>query len=974
MTPEELAAALEQERAAIAQLEAMPDVAQIPTAEPSWFERMQQMADVQPTSIGGRTSQEYAQAWTPAGIANELRLIPEEGTSIAGSIIGGAATGTRFGAPGAILGGALGSLSAVPVRAGFDWLLGTKPTTSRTQEALEQATLGAGAEALMRGAGVAGKAAAPVARKAGDLLANYLGPQTTEEAAVLVGKELPSIMVGRETAQTALGQAAVEQQLQQAAVEKNARVAAGLPGENLTVADLTGNEGAAQAEALLSSQPAGQANVTFAQTARAQIEDLDQAALKLTELNDPNPKRAGEAAKSLLESAREKQRAAAGELFTEEVRAIPAPVKNIAKDADAAYEAIYKDTGVLEPNSELDRLYRQVMELEKKAPTEKAPAGFGRQATTAKETPSETTVGKLQDLRSEALELSRNAKKGSRDELFADRLTELLGKRIDAVPGTESLATARSEWRKFKQRWFRTSDGQPSPLYTLLRKQNPEDIITSVSKKSAVSDEYAKILGGLEPNKLASEMADFVQQKTVQNKLDWIRSKRAIYVDSPIWPTIQQWEQTLKQMAGSKELAKVEGLSAENIDTQARSLIRALGGASSQAAGSAAEASGVSAARNVTRSNVTNLLGAGGVGALLGSTLGGVGTAAGGVLTAGGLWALEAARSGRVAQSTNLVAKALADALRNPETALEYIQAAKTAGAEQASRRAATDAAAANRASLLNALAPKVGAITRGTMSTTPELPMTSMPTETPIPQEEFSLEDIAAREQDLQRAIEARKAEEAAANTPAPETVQIGKQDISIPQGQGFAPPDLVKAVITVESAGNPKALSPKGAYGPMQLMPGTAEELGVDPKDPKQNIEGGSRYLAKQLTEFDDVRLALAAYNWGPGALSNAIKKLKAEDRPVTWENLKKYGSVPTETKNYVSKVLLLKKYDDYDLAKIAAKVGESKLDAALEKFKTGQKFLVGDLLDELGVSASDVNVKRNNVLQAANDLLEA
>ena len=153
------------------------------------------------------------------------------------------------------------------------------------------------------------------------------------------------------------------------------------------------------------------------------------------------------------------------------------------------------------------------------------------------------------------------------------------------------------------------------------------------------------------------------------------------------------------------------------------------------------------------------------------------------------------------------------------------------------------------------------------------------------------------------------RQIQEFEPNSPtnAPQqTLKIGKQDISIPQGKGFAPPDLVKAVMTVESSGNPKARSNKGAYGLMQLMPGTAKELGVDPKDPQQNVEGGSRYLAKQLTEFDDVRLALAAYNWGPGALSNAIKKLKAEDRPVTWENLKKYGSVPTETENYVKKVL--------------------------------------------------------------------
>lgn len=100
---------------------------------------------------------------------------------------------------------------------------------------------------------------------------------------------------------------------------------------------------------------------------------------------------------------------------------------------------------------------------------------------------------------------------------------------------------------------------------------------------------------------------------------------------------------------------------------------------------------------------------------------------------------------------------------------------------------------------------------------------------------------------------------------------------------------PDLFLRLIGAESSFNPDAVSPKGAAGLAQLMPGTAAELGVDPTDPIQNLRGGARYLRQQLDEFGDPVLALAAYNAGPGSV-------------------RKYGGVPPfeETKNYVAKII--------------------------------------------------------------------
>jgi soluble lytic murein transglycosylase-like protein len=82
--------------------------------------------------------------------------------------------------------------------------------------------------------------------------------------------------------------------------------------------------------------------------------------------------------------------------------------------------------------------------------------------------------------------------------------------------------------------------------------------------------------------------------------------------------------------------------------------------------------------------------------------------------------------------------------------------------------------------------------------------------------------------------------------------------------------PRQLVRSVMAAESGFDPRALSPKGAVGLMQLMPVTAQNLGVDPRDPAQNVDAGARYLRDLLLKYDgQLWHALAAYNAGPEAL---------------------------------------------------------------------------------------------------------
>ena len=163
-----------------------------------------------------------------------------------------------------------------------------------------------------------------------------------------------------------------------------------------------------------------------------------------------------------------------------------------------------------------------------------------------------------------------------------------------------------------------------------------------------------------------------------------------------------------------------------------------------------------------------------------------------------------------------------------------------------------------------------------------------------PLPQRE-NFEDTAQAEITLASFQPSRRAVHGTAETEEL-VLSVGSEYLRNPglRAAGLSGTEwlaLFRANIAVESGFNSEARSPVGAIGLGQLMPGTADILGVNPYDPSENLHGSARYLLAQLQRFGAADLALAAYNAGPEAVTQ-------------------YGGIPpyAETQGHVSKVLAI------------------------------------------------------------------
>ena len=845
----------------------------------------------------------------------------------AGGALAGALAGAPLGPVGVVGGGLLGGYAGdILGTTAADVTVGNQiDLARREEEARYGALLGAGLGGLIKsGTALARLGKSRIYDPLVDMYRGYIGPQTEQAAETLVGREIGRLASADELA-------TARQLLEDAP--------AGSATQYMTTGQLTGNVRLQQAEQLLSQQPIAGANEEFATRAAQRLDAFNKNAEAVAGLQavDQNPKEAGKTIKTLLGEAEEAERKAASEAFAlKEVREVAVPLGTLEKDVSKLYTKYYKDTKVTAPSGELDNLFEKIKQLYSEKPVERG-VGFGvpleKESATATK---EVTVGMVQDLRSELLKITRQGIQKDSDQAFAGELASTLNGLIDNAPGVEKLDIARNKWRNYAQSWFYDDQQQMTPLRRILRTQAPEDVFSKYKQNSAFTDAVNGKLGAARPELVASDLNDFISQPTAQAKLAWIKDAktRARLEGTPLWDIVDGWKNELEMITQATG-GNVPRLAPSNLDVQAKALVRALGGnpdIALSAGERAIEAQGTNLARSLGTSALRQagpgLLGAG-VGGYLGSQTGdpnamymgalaGAGLGLGANTTAlsgAGAGIMTSLAGGRARAGTELAGDALKRALLDPVEASRMVNLAQNAVVSApyqvpvpAMQQILPGAMAAGVAVNLGGGQRVLGA-NRAAATPTPTPQPTPAPT--PAPTAEPTTAPMVS-DQPTQEDIDTGNLSDFAPGELEADMLELPSgESVSIPAGEGYMEPALIKAVVMVESGGRPGAVSRKGATGLMQLMPQTAKELGVDPKDPQQNIEGGSRYLQSMYDRFGRLELAIAAYNMGPGALSRALARSDATEWGELVNDLGTYSSknrkgLPKETINYVNKVI--------------------------------------------------------------------
>lgn len=473
----------------------------------------------------------------------------------------------------------------------------------------------------------------------------------------------------------------------------------------------------------------------------------------------------------------------------------------------------------------------------------------------------EFTVGNMQVLRSKALSFERGFKDAG-DRGLAKVANTVAGQLRNMI---ETTPTGASDWK--------AANAAAAPLLKL-RNEGPlggvllernltnEKLLNKVAASKSSVKQYRELIQD-DPSGVAALQTYFVNELTAQTpaaRAAYIKQKKgalqeAFGGDFETLDALQQQQKRYAQLARlSTPLRGSQTAPLAELSPKIGALV------SNKAPQSPGQLTATGVAKGLIGALVGHTILPGGVGELLG---------------------YQAAQKlgSPFERSSRLQKQALYDIATNPEKAIKAQQLARALEGKEAP--AFTSPVTTSQ--LQQAL---TGATGTGALS----LPRTES-VYNPYQKEELLLQNV-------ERLLK----ETSPSNSPK-ETGAPVKQNISALIAKQ---PPIIQAIIDTESSGNPNARSEVGAVGLMQLMPGTARDLGVDPLDPVKNIEGGTRYYNQMRKKFPDMKTAIASYNWGPGNMTKAVAKVEAKGLKPTWQNIKKYNSVPTETKEYVNRVI--------------------------------------------------------------------
>lgn len=676
--------------------------------------------------------------------------------------------------------------------------------------------------------------------------------------------------------------------------------------------------------------------------------DFDLASRNPTAIEAPSAlvQPLGTELRTEIKTAAEEAKKAGREAFKDPaVYNVVVDVPNIKQDVNRIVRGWKRDPSQRIGDATVLSQIKRLRQLD--MPKEDLPEGF---------VPS-VKIGELHDIQVQLGKVLSSTKQGERTpaQALALNLYKYIESVMENAPGSDALFAAKDKWKNYFDTFVYDKErGVISPLKQALKK-TPEKVVPFLAGESASIEALKK--AGVGSRQIETQkLSEFINLPTAEKKLAWIAKNRPALSGAEFWPSIENAEQTLKATLEPGQLAEFAKVSEGQIPSQifsdlgkARRFMKDVEGTQledltrgkfieSLQTGRGTIADRLASQRDVAKTIfkgdydrlktiIDDIEGAASperlkqlatgkqsitsqsqttlgaimnkrsllrlaqnskyISGIIGTTAGAAGPGGwlGGILVGGAAQA-GAMKLGKKAEAVEERLNAtIAEMLAKPEL-IKFAEAPPTV------KNVESFFKQASRLGYFGA---------RGAQQATTQTP--ASPTATPT--EDTEIADLEAELESLRQMLPKQEA-------------KVSKQDINvmldeIPREFGINP-KWVKAIAKIESDFNPDAVGPETKYGRaeglVQLMPATAKALGVKNSfDPKQAIIGASKLLVEledTYGKYKEPMLLFAAYNSRPELVNAAIKKVKNENKPVTWENVSKY--MPKETQRYINKVLTL------------------------------------------------------------------